>query len=60
MGSVMDKLFVGISNHVICLSKKTGEQLWRTNLKSSTVTNIYYETKIVFAYSGGHLFFSSS
>ncbi len=51
--SVMDKLFLGISNHVVCLSKKTGEQLWKTKLKSSTITNVYYETENVFAYSGG-------
>ncbi|MGL1959378.1 MAG: hypothetical protein OCD00_18980 [Colwellia sp.] len=49
----MDKLFLGISNHVVCLSKKTGEQLWKTKLKSSTITNVYYETENVFAYSGG-------
>jgi outer membrane protein assembly factor BamB len=52
----MDKLFLGISNHVVCLSKKTGEQLWKTKLKSSTITNVYYENANVFAYSGGHLF----
>lgn len=52
----MDKLFLGISNHVVCLSKKTGDQLWKTKLKSSTITNVYYEAENVFAYSGGHLF----
>lgn len=53
---VMDKLFLGISDHVVCLSKKSGEQLWKTKLRSSTITNVYYETENVFAYSGGHLF----
>ena len=52
----MDKLFLGINNHVVCLSKKTGEQLWKTKLKSSTITNVYYEDENVFAYSGGHLY----
>lgn len=52
----MDKLFLGISNHVVCLSKKTGEQLWKTKLKSSTIINVYYEAENVFAYAGGHLF----
>lgn len=52
----MDKLFLGISNHVVCVSKKTGEELWKTKLKSSAITNVYYETDNVFAYSGGHLF----
>ncbi len=52
----MDKLFLGISNHVVCVSKKTGEQLWKTKLRSSAITNVYYEAENVFAYSGGHLF----
>jgi len=52
----MDKLFLGISNHVVSLSKKTGEQLWKTKLKSSSITNVYYEDGNIFAYSGGHLF----
>ncbi len=52
----MDKLFLGINNHVVCLSKRTGEQLWKTKLRSSTITNVYYETENIFAYSGGHLF----
>jgi len=52
----MKKLFLGISNHVLCLSKKTGEQLWKTKLKSSSITNVYYENEYIFAYSGGHLF----
>jgi len=52
----MDKLFLGINNHVVCLSKKTGEQLWKTKVKSSTITNVYYENDFIFTYSGGHLF----
>jgi outer membrane protein assembly factor BamB len=56
MEKFMEKLFLGISNHVVCLSKKTGDQLWKTKLKSSSITNVYYENGKVFAYSGGHLF----
>jgi len=52
----MEKLFLGISNHVVCLDKKTGDQVWKTKLKSSSITNVYYENGCVFAYSGGHLF----
>lgn len=52
----MDKLFLGIKNHVICISKKSGEELWKTKIKSSTIVNVYYEEQQVFAYSGGHLF----
>ncbi len=52
----MDKLFLGISNHVVCLSKKTGKEIWKTKIKSSTIVNVYYENDFIFAYSGGHLF----
>ncbi|WP_394202134.1 PQQ-binding-like beta-propeller repeat protein [Shewanella waksmanii] len=52
----MDKLFLGISSHVVSLSKTTGEELWKTKLKTSTVTNVYCENEHVFAYAGGHLF----
>ncbi|MBV1909965.1 MAG: PQQ-like beta-propeller repeat protein [Kangiellaceae bacterium] len=52
----MDKLFLGISSHVVCLSKETGEQIWKTKLKSSSITNVYFEEDNVYAYSGGHLF----
>lgn len=52
----MDKLFLGINNHVVCLNKTTGKQLWKTKLRSSTITNVYYEADNIFAYSGGHLF----
>jgi len=52
----MDKLFLGISNHVVCLSKKTGDEIWKTKIKSSTIVNVYYEDGFIYAYSGGHLF----
>ncbi|GAA5134987.1 PQQ-binding-like beta-propeller repeat protein [Thalassotalea piscium] len=52
----MDKLFLGIGNHVVCLNKKDGDEQWKTKVKSSTITNVYYEEGFVYAYSGGHLF----
>ncbi len=52
----MDKLFLGINNHVVCVNKQDGAELWKTKLRSSTITNVYYETSNVFAYSGGHLY----
>lgn len=52
--NIMERLFLGIRNHVVCLSKKTGEQFWKTKLKSSSITNVYYENDNVFAYSGGN------
>lgn len=56
MTDAMDKLFLGIKSHVVCINKNTGDKLWATKLKSSTITNVYYENDKIFAYSGGHLF----
>ncbi|RYV01423.1 hypothetical protein SOPP22_13585 [Shewanella sp. OPT22] len=52
----MDKLFLGINNHVLCLNKANGEVIWKTKLKGSGITNVHYEEKRIYAYSGGHLF----
>lgn len=52
----MDKLFLGIQSHVVCISKKTGDQVWKTKLKSASITNVYFENDFIYAYSGGHLF----
>ena len=53
----MDKLLLGIKGHAVCLSKKTGDKLWSTKLKSTSgVTSIFVEDDSVFAYSSGHVF----
>lgn len=52
----MEKLFLGINGYVVCLKKNTGEELWRTKLKSSTIVNVYSDERRVFAHAGGHLF----
>ena len=31
----MDKLFLGIHSHVVCVSKKTGDKIWDTKIKSA-------------------------
>ena len=53
---IMKKLFLGIKGHVVCLNKKTGSELWRKKLRSSTITNIIFDGDSVLAYSNGHLF----
>ena len=52
----MEKLYLGINSHVVCIDKATGEECWKTKLKSSTITNIYCDDGFIYAYSGGHLF----
>lgn len=52
----MDKLYLGIKGHVVCLAKSNGELIWKQKLKNSTLTNVYYESDMVYAFAGGHLF----
>ena len=52
----MSHLYLGINGHVVCIDKSTGEERWKTKLKSSQLTNVCYEEGFVYAYSSGHLF----
>ena len=53
----MEKLFIGIKGHVICLDKETGQSIWTTKLKTlSNVTNVHFEGNALFAYAKGHLY----
>ncbi len=53
----MSDLFIGIKGHAVCISKETGEEKWRTKLKSmANVTNICFDEDNVYAYTHGYLF----
>ncbi|GHG00183.1 outer membrane protein assembly factor BamB family protein [Thalassotalea marina] len=52
----MENLYVGIKGHVVCIEKSSGNEIWRTKLKSADLTNVYYEDNNVYAYAYGHLF----
>ncbi|WP_196138797.1 PQQ-binding-like beta-propeller repeat protein [Aliikangiella sp. G2MR2-5] len=52
----MDKIYIGMSGHVVCLQQADGVELWRTKLKSSQLTNIVLEDDKLYATAGGHLF----
>jgi len=56
MISLMKKLFIGIKGHVVCLDKKTGNELWRTKIRSSAITNVIFDGDALYAYCNGHLF----
>ena len=45
----MERLYLGISGHVVCINKQDGSELWRTKLKSSSITNVYYENNLVYS-----------
>ncbi len=52
----MERIYLGMNGHVVCLNQKSGEEVWRTKLKSSTLTNIVLEEEHIYAAAGGHLF----
>ncbi len=54
----MNKIFLGIKGHAVCINKKTGKEVWRTKLKVNWggVTNIHYDNNLIYVYVNGHLF----
>ena len=53
----MEKLFIGIKGHVICLDKETGKSVWTKQLKTSSgITNVHLDGDYLFASTRGHLF----
>lgn len=52
----MERLYLGISGHIVCINKQDGTELWRTKLKSSAITNVYFEQGSLYAHAGGHLY----
>jgi outer membrane protein assembly factor BamB len=49
-------LFVGVGGHVVAIDAATGEELWRTKLKSTTFTTVWSDGKRVYAGAQGELF----
>lgn len=53
----MSNIYLGMAGKIICLDRNTGDEIWRTKLKSiSSLTNLIKEQDRVIAYAGGHLF----
>lgn len=49
-------LVVGVGSHAVCINFDTGEELWRTKLKSSSFVTIHLDGARVLAGAGGELF----
>ncbi len=49
-------LFLGVGGHVVALDAATGQELWRTKLKSSSVTTIWSVGPRIYAGSQGEVF----
>ena len=54
----MNKLYIGIKGHAVCVDKRNGNEIWRTKVKGNWggVTNICHDKNSVFVYTNGHLF----
>ena len=52
----MEKLYIGIKGHVLCLDKATGNVQWEQKLRSGDLTNVIQDGNHIFAYVSGHLF----
>jgi len=52
----MSNLYLGIKGHVVCIEKQTGKKMWSTKLKGMSITNVYCDSKNIFAYANGYLF----
>lgn len=51
-----DVLYIGVGAHAVAIQTSSGEELWRTKLKSSTFVTIGMEGDKLFAGAGGELF----
>ncbi|WP_193213318.1 PQQ-binding-like beta-propeller repeat protein [Luteolibacter marinus] len=51
-----DRIYLGIHKHVVCIDQRSGEEIWRTELKRSHLVTVVLCDDMVIAHAGGHLF----
>ena len=49
-------LYIGIGSHVVAINTSSGEEIWRSKIKSSSYVTINVVGDLVFAGAGGELF----
>lgn len=49
-------IVIGVGSHVVALNADTGDELWRTKLKSSSFVTVMHEGNRVMAGAGGEVF----
>jgi outer membrane protein assembly factor BamB len=49
-------LYLGVGGHVVAVDAATGEELWRTKLKMTTLTTVWTDGQRVYAGAQGELF----
>ena len=51
-----DHVYLGIHKHVLCIDKRTGREIWRTELKRTDLVTVAVSEDIILAHAGGELF----
>ena len=49
-------LYVGIGSHVVAVDAMSGEELWRTKIKSASYVTVCVMNDVIYAGAGGELF----
>ncbi len=49
-------LYIGIGSHVVAVDAVSGEELWRTKIKSSSYVTVCAMNDVIYAGAGGELF----
>ena len=50
------RMYIGVGSHVVAIDPTTGNELWRTKLKTSQFVTISVSERNIFAGAGGELF----
>jgi hypothetical protein len=53
---MQDRIYLGVNRHVLCLDKRTGREVWRTELKRSHLITVMVAGDMLLAHAGGSLF----
>ena len=51
-----DVVYIGVGSHIVAIHSMSGEELWRTKLKTSTFVTVSMEGDKLYAGAGGELF----
>lgn len=51
----LDRLYIGIGSHAVCIDPSSGEEIWRTKLKTTSFTTITRRGSEIYCGAGGEL-----
>jgi outer membrane protein assembly factor BamB len=56
MSDPSEPLYIGVGGHAVAIDRATGDELWRTKLKSSSFVTVYSDSGGLYAGAKGELF----